>query len=41
MWADKFKGLEVAKRFYLVLNWMKNIPNKYEDPDDMKSTTDK
>ena len=40
MWAKKFKGMSVAKGFSLELTGMKEMPNKYEDPDDMKSTTD-
>ena len=37
--GGKFKGLAVSKEFSLVLTGMKDMPNKYEDPDDTKSTT--
>ena len=40
MWAKKFKGMSVAKGFSSALTGMKEMSNKYEDPDDMKSTTD-
>ena len=38
MWEENFKGLAVAKEFSLVLTGTKDMPNIYEDPDDMKST---
>ena len=41
MWVKKFKGMSVAKGFSSVLTGMNEMPNKYEDPDDMKSTMDK
>ena len=40
MWAKKFKGMSDANGFSLELTGMKEMPNKYEDPYDMKSTTD-
>ena len=40
MRAKKFKGMSVAKGFSSAMTGMKEISNKYEDPYDMKSTTD-
>ena len=40
MWSKKIKGLAEAKGLSSALNGMNYMPNKYEDPDDMKSTTD-
>ena len=39
MWEKKFKGMSVAKGFSSALTGMKEMLNRYEDPDDMKSTT--
>ena len=39
MWEEIFKGLAVAKESSSSLTGMKYMPNKYEDPDNMKSTT--
>ena len=40
MWAKKIKGLAEAKGLSSALTGINYTPNKYEDPDDMKSTTD-
>ena len=40
MWVKKFKGMSVAKGLSSALNEMKKMANKYEYPDEMKSTTD-
>ena len=40
IWAEKNKGVALAKGFSLILTEMRDMPNKCEDPDDMKSTTD-
>ena len=40
MLDKKFKGMSVAKGFSSELTGMKEKPNKYDDPDNMKSTTD-
>ena len=39
MWGFVFKGLALAKGIFLVLNRIKDMPNKYEDIDYMKITT--
>ena len=39
MWEKKFKGMSVAKGFSSALTGMKEMLNRYEDPDDMKSNT--
>ena len=38
--GKKFKGMSVDKGFSSALTGMKEMPNKYEDPDEMKSNTD-
>ena len=40
MLDKKFKGMSVAKGFSSELTGMKEKPNKYDDPDNMKSTMD-
>ena len=40
MWAKKFKGMAVAKVLSSEMTGIRDIPNKYEGPDDIKSTTD-
>ena len=40
IWAEKNKGVALAKGFSLNLTEIRDMPNKCEDPYDMKSTTD-